>query len=124
MAAMNARSITPAAAPSIFENGSLATTRSYLLDALLAAPDLVIERQHVVVEVDLHRVALRLHVARKHEAAGFLDPAVHLGQCRQGIFAADLRRDPFSLRLRERHGRAKRLEEPDERESRMRGVED
>ena len=76
---------------------------------------LAAQREQVVVEVDLHRVALGGHVAPAH-------PLVARGACRapsptpvgKSVLTPQVGRDPASLGLGERHRRPQRLEQRNE----------
>ena len=85
-----------------------------LAHAARAGAALAPERIEVVVEVDLHRVALGGDVALEHLRALALHVLPQRGGRRQRVLAAQVRGDPLPLRLRERHDRAERLQQPDE----------
>src|SRR5688572_17829755 len=92
--------------------------------ALLAALDLLLHREEVIVVVDLHRVALRPHVAGEHLLPLLLHARAQLLLRRERVPSGEKLRDPLTLRLGERHDRAEWLEEPDEHQALVRRVED
>ena len=75
-----AKLVAPGANPYVFCSSSLRGVRACALAArsLLAAPDFALELEEIVVEVDLHRVALGFHVASEHPPALFIHVRPHL----------------------------------------------
>src|SRR4051794_1278287 len=92
-----------AAGASACARGRYRRAKTELARAAGAGAQLATQREQVVVEVDLHRVALGGHVAAAHPLVLSAHVGLHLLPRRQPVLAAKIRRDPATLRLRERH---------------------
>jgi hypothetical protein len=64
------------------------------------------------------------HVALEHHAALALHVGAHRRALGERVLAAEMRRDPLGLRIREGHDGAEGLEQPHEEEARNLGVKD
>src|SRR5215218_318104 len=95
-----------------------------LAHAPCAATTLAAERVEVVVEINLHRVALGRDVALEHLRPLTLDVLPQRRWIWQRVLAAQVGSDPLSLRLRQRHDRAEWLQQPDKEDVVDLGMED